>query len=25
VIALIGFALTLILNELEKVFVPWKS
>jgi ABC-type nitrate/sulfonate/bicarbonate transport system permease component len=25
VIALIGFALTLILNELEKVLVPWKS
>jgi ABC-type nitrate/sulfonate/bicarbonate transport system permease component len=25
VIALIGFALTLILTELEKVFVPWKS
>jgi ABC-type nitrate/sulfonate/bicarbonate transport system permease component len=25
VIALIGFALTLILNELEKILVPWKS
>lgn len=25
VIALIGFALTLLLNELEKVLVPWKS
>jgi ABC-type nitrate/sulfonate/bicarbonate transport system permease component len=25
VIALIGFAMTLILNELEKVLVPWKS
>jgi NitT/TauT family transport system permease protein len=25
VIALIGFALTVILNELEKILVPWKS
>jgi NitT/TauT family transport system permease protein len=25
VIAIIGFALTLILNEIEKLLIPWKN